>query len=754
MEKGSAIDEYSKPEPMDYIVDEEQFCLETLNSHTQYLAQLSLEENKTMKVTHVEDAVKSNTDVAMRGASVKRTYTRYSDRDNARFFKLLFEKCLSAADAAARWLGIHVRTAHKWIKLYESNPDSIFEKQNRNSEEKIQERLDWIRKWEKTDMNFTTNCVFLDESVFHINLKRNMTWSKKGSPTVVTVPKTRAKTTTILDAISAQGLIKCSLRLPQPPPNKKRKRGEGVGQQKYIESRGYRCAYLPSYSPELNPIEQFWSVVQIKVKRNKFLEIETLMTRISKASNSLKLSEFKGFVGRSHKYGLGNQYDNNGNEVMDVQMEVDNEMYPIEKVTNFDIYIDLKPSEKEAEERNNSSTQKLQKDDEKGSYKHYKDSCRSETQHKCAHSTGLDSKDNKDPQEYIQMLSDSGRPVGRPPVLTDEYKNYMIQWADENTDSVVLEDMLDALTEKFGNLRITRSGFYKFVRQKCRITFKKAHLQLVERNTPEKIEQCYEWIKRWMETGLDFTSNCVFMDEAAFHINLKRNFSWSKEGSRAVVKVPRTRAKTTTILGAISPFGVVNISVRRPRALAQSKKRKVNGGTKAKVSNNGGTVVGHYFNFISSVLDIMDRHEQFRGHYLRLAVTKDGAKRNVILAIEALFSALKDLDIGHLRELELAASFIHPLIQALLSYENDDKVARCTNTLQDNGTDVSRRPDYEVMMYEQYQPSYRTCFGEIKGEGSSDTLSIMDFYRLGVFAKLEMVYYASKRLELLSHFTQ
>ncbi|EIE82500.1 hypothetical protein RO3G_07205 [Rhizopus delemar RA 99-880] len=307
MEKGSAIDEYSKPEPMDYIVDEEQFCLETLNSHTQYLAQLSLEENKTMKVTHVEDAVKSNTDVAMRGASVKRTYTRYSDRDNARFFKLLFEKCLSAADAAARWLGIHVRTAHKWIKLYESNPDSIFEKQtrfqpiDRNSEEKIQERLDWIRKWEKTDMNFTTNCVFLDESVFHINLKRNMTWSKKGSPTVVTVPKTRAKTTTILDAISAQGLIKCSLRLPQPPPNKKRKRGEGVGQQKYIESRGYRCAYLPSYSPELNPIEQFWSVVQIKVKRNKFLEIETLMTRISKASNSLKLSEFKGFVGRSHK---------------------------------------------------------------------------------------------------------------------------------------------------------------------------------------------------------------------------------------------------------------------------------------------------------------------------------------------------------------------------------------------------------------------------------------------------------------------
>ncbi|KAG0177378.1 hypothetical protein DFQ28_004310, partial [Apophysomyces sp. BC1034] len=99
---------------------------------------------------------------------------------------------------------------------------------------------------------------------------------------------------------------------------------------------------------------------------------------------------------------------------------------------------------------------------------------------------------------------------------------------------------------------------------------------------------------------------------------------------------------------------------------------------------------------------------------IRLAMTKDGAERNVVLAIEALFPALKDLDIGHLRESELAASFIHPLIQALLSYENDDKVARCTNTLPDSGTDVSRRPDYEVMMYDQYQPSYRTCFGELK----------------------------------------
>jgi hypothetical protein len=41
--KGSVVDEYGRPEPMDYIVDEEQFRFGTLSSHTQYLAQLPLE---------------------------------------------------------------------------------------------------------------------------------------------------------------------------------------------------------------------------------------------------------------------------------------------------------------------------------------------------------------------------------------------------------------------------------------------------------------------------------------------------------------------------------------------------------------------------------------------------------------------------------------------------------------------------------------------------------------------------------------
>lgn len=32
-------------------------------------------------------------------------------------------------------------------------------------------------------------------------------------------------------------------------------------------NRGYKCVYFPLYSPELNLIEQFWTLVKDKTKR-------------------------------------------------------------------------------------------------------------------------------------------------------------------------------------------------------------------------------------------------------------------------------------------------------------------------------------------------------------------------------------------------------------------------------------------------------------------------------------------------------
>lgn len=57
--------------------------------------------------------------------------------------------------------------------------------------------------------------------------------------------------------------------------------------EKLITNRGYRCVYLPPYSPELNPMEQFWSLVKNTVKRSKFNDKEDLFTRIRDACNEV-----------------------------------------------------------------------------------------------------------------------------------------------------------------------------------------------------------------------------------------------------------------------------------------------------------------------------------------------------------------------------------------------------------------------------------------------------------------------------------
>ena len=52
-----------------------------------------------------------------------------------------------------------------------------------------------------------------------------------------------------------------------------------------------------------------------------------------------------------HEDGKGNILDDQGNEVFTVDMEVDDETYPLENVTDLNHYLDLKPPESEARKR-------------------------------------------------------------------------------------------------------------------------------------------------------------------------------------------------------------------------------------------------------------------------------------------------------------------------------------------------------------------------------------------------------------------
>ncbi|KAG1332939.1 hypothetical protein G6F62_007005 [Rhizopus arrhizus] len=225
----------------------------------------------------------------------------------------------------------------------------------RNNEGAIEVRYEWAKKIVESDMSFFKNCVFIDEYGFHINMNRSGAWARKGEIPVVKFENTKAVSHTILGAISAYAVVSISIRTPSVSTTqlvpvevgKKRKLGNGKTQkskpkgtttdhylrflsdtfdilddyeymqcsyiimgnapihkraniQEMIANREYKCVYLPPYSPELNPIEQFWSAVKSELKRHQILEEETLQDRISETCSQVPQIHLYGFTKHPH----------------------------------------------------------------------------------------------------------------------------------------------------------------------------------------------------------------------------------------------------------------------------------------------------------------------------------------------------------------------------------------------------------------------------------------------------------------------
>jgi hypothetical protein len=109
---------------------------------------------------------------------------------------------------------------------------------------------------------------------------------------------------------------------------------------------------------------------------------------------------------------------------------------------------------------------------------------------------------------------------------------------------------------------------------------------------------------------MDFNTNCIFIDESAFDINMRTSTARSARGTPAVVIIPSTKAISHTILGAISAMEVINIEIR---VLVGIRKRKT---TTIKKRSFGGTNSGHYLNFIKKTIDYLDKYPEMKGFYL------------------------------------------------------------------------------------------------------------------------------------------
>jgi transposase len=191
--------------------------------------------------------------------------------------------------------------------------------------------------------------------------------------------------------------------------------------------------------------------------------------------------------------GCGNMTDESGKDIIGMHMEVDDEMYPIESITNYNQYMDVKPPEplkdkKLKEEEGNEPIQGDVSNKKSGrvSNKHYKD-MEKEQLFYLVYEKGMPvraaalqpqikpraaqywvQKDQQDPQDEIQRKIGSGRPRGKSAILGEEHKQFLVDMIDKNP-SLVLDQMMASLTNQFAGLEIGKTALYNFVTKNARL---------------------------------------------------------------------------------------------------------------------------------------------------------------------------------------------------------------------------------------------------------------------------------------------
>lgn len=102
---------------------------------------------------------------------------------------------------------------------------------------------------------------------------------------------------------------------------------------------------------------------------------------------------------------------------------------------------------------------------------------------------------------------------------------------------------------------------------------------------------------------MDYLSNCVFVDEGDFDVNMRPPSAWSTVSTPAVVETKSTKAASHTSLRVINAIMVVDIELRMA---VKPKQRKIDGERKRNQTPNikkKGTTTGHYLNFIRKTFD-------------------------------------------------------------------------------------------------------------------------------------------------------
>lgn len=158
-------------------------------------------------------------------------------------------------------------------------------------------------------------------------------------------------------------------------------------------------------------------------------------------------------------------------------------------------------------------------------------------------------------------------------VIDEEGSNFLHQYLnDPNHNTATLQQMVEAYNEKFG-IVLASSTLHNHLINSMRITLKRAGKYPERRTNDETKQMRADFVQnRIIDGNVDYQCNCVFIDEASFNASMRRNYAWSEAGKPAHVQVPTLRAPSTTLLAAVSNFGLIEAAIKVcPKNMKRSK---------------------------------------------------------------------------------------------------------------------------------------------------------------------------------------
>jgi transposase len=160
--------------------------------------------------------------------------------------------------------------------------------------------------------------VFVDESGFHTSMTRLRARAPKGKRAYGRVPRNRGKNTTLIAAITLEGAMGASMTVEGATDSEafeayvehflapSLREGQavvldGLGAHRtqkvreLIEGRGAHLVFLPSYSPDMNPIEEAFSKIKHLVRKEGARVREVLEEAIGRALAAVTTEDVAGW---------------------------------------------------------------------------------------------------------------------------------------------------------------------------------------------------------------------------------------------------------------------------------------------------------------------------------------------------------------------------------------------------------------------------------------------------------------------------